>query len=354
MKIRHRILAGLLVLALAISLIGVGSVQAQERVPAGPNENSPQMCVYGKEGETTFVPAGYTYVYQEDGEPVYWETVSTDTYISQRTLTSEEAEQLNQLEYSGTDRYTTHGDGSVSVDREYNAKEAAAYSAAVQAILNGEEIPAASEDAMVRVRVDAYAPTQEVPAMIVFEDEAVAQMQTMHVQLGDTLGQAEQAAMKTIQAKQVSSLNAIQKALGHQVEVTEQFSLLTNAVAATVQYGDLAKINEMDGVKCAYVMPTFTVPEVNAETVTGAVKPNMKYAGPGMGSAIAWDLGYKGEGMSVAILDTGLDMDHPCFAIEPVDQENLAYTKSDIQSILNSKLLHVEYLAEDVTADNLY
>ena len=354
MKIKHRILAGLLVLALAISMMGVGSVQAQERVPAGPNETPPQMCVYGKEGETTFVPAGYTYVYQKDGEPVYWETVSTDTYISQRTLTSEEAEQLNQLEYGGTDRYTTHEDGSVSVDREYNAKEAAAYSAAVQAILNGEEIPAASEDAVVRVRVDAYAPTQEVPAMIVFEDEAVAQMQTMHVQLGEVPGQAEQAAMRTIQTQQVAEINAIQKALGHEVEVTEQFALLTNAVAATVQYGDLEKINEMNGVKCAYVMPTFHVPQVNAETVTGAVKPNMKYAGPGMGSTIAWELGYKGEGMSVAILDTGLDMDHPCFAIEPVDQENLAYTKSDIQALLNSKLLHVEYLAEDVTADSLY
>lgn len=58
--------------------------------------------------------------------------------------------------------------------------------------------------------------------------------------------------------------------------------------------------------------------------------------------------------MSVAILDTGLDMDHPCFAIAPTDQNTLAYTKSDIQEILNSKLLHVEYLAEDVTADSLY
>ena len=354
MKTRHRILAGLLLFALAISMMGIGGVQAQERMPVGQNENSPEMCVYGKEGETTFVPAGYTYVYQEDGEPVYWETVEADTYISQRTLTSEEAEQLSRLEYTGTDSHTAHADGTVSVEREYNAKEAAAYSAAVQAILNGEEIPAASEDAVVRVRVDAYAPTQEVAAMIVFEDEAVAQMQTMRVRLGEAPGQAEQAAMKTIQTRQAAEIHAIQKALGHEVEVTEQFSLLTNAVAATVQYGDLPKINEMQGVKCAYVMPTFTIPEVNAETVTGAVEPNMKYAGPGMGSTIAWDLGYKGEGMSVAILDTGLDMDHPCFAIAPTDQNTLAYTKSDIQEILNSKLLHVEYLAENVTADSLY
>lgn len=42
MKTRHRILAGLLLFALAISMMGIGCVQAQERMPVGQNENSPE------------------------------------------------------------------------------------------------------------------------------------------------------------------------------------------------------------------------------------------------------------------------------------------------------------------------
>ena len=43
-----------------------------------------------------------------------------------------------------------------------------------------------------------------------------------------------------------------------------------------------------------------------------------------MGATGAWDLGYQGEGMSVAILDTGLSYENPSFIQEP--QDPVSYT----------------------------
>ena len=128
---------------------------------------------------------------------------------------------------------------------------------------------------------------------------------------------------------------------------------MTNAAAVTVPYGELAEIRKMEGVKSAYVMPTFEVPEINAQEVT-TLEPNMKYVAPGMGATSAWDYGFDGAGMSVAIIDSGLYYSNPVFDINPTDESAVAFTKADIQEILANHELHAETLAEGVTADNTY
>lgn len=96
--------------------------------------------------------------------------------------------------------------------------------------------------------------------MITFEDNAVIRQPKMNVALGETLGAAELQAVKTLEQKQNMTLSAMEKRLGHEIEAGSQFTLLTNAVAVTVPYGELAEIRKMEGVKNAYVMPTFEVP----------------------------------------------------------------------------------------------
>lgn len=82
--------------------------------------------------------------------------------------------------------------------------------------------------------------------------------------------------------------------------------------------------------------------------------PNMHSAGPAMGATGAWDLGYQGEGMSVAILDTGLSYENPSFIQEPQDQSRVAYTKEDIATILEANNLHAEALSEETSLDTVY
>ncbi|MFR0734971.1 MAG: hypothetical protein ACLSHU_13135 [Oscillospiraceae bacterium] len=46
----------------------------------------------------------------------------------------------------------------------------------------------------------------------------------------------------------------------------------------------------------------------------------MKYVAPGMGATSAWDYGFDGAGMSVAIIDSGLYYSNPVFDINPTDE----------------------------------
>lgn len=94
---------------------------------------------------------------------------------------------------------------------------------------------------------------------------------------------------------------------GENLDVRYNFTVLANAMSANVTYEDVEKIREVDGVKDVYVLPQHSpqlVEDANPNTIT---------SGEMVGSYNTWQLGYSGEGMRIAIIDTGLDMDHPSF-----------------------------------------
>lgn len=342
----------LLCAALLVSSGGLSAVQARNVPGAAQTESTPQKCVYGKAGETTFVPAGYTYILEGEEGMIYSRFAPCDMYIAERTLTESEAEALANLEY-GQEGYISTEDGTILETRDFDAKQAAAYSAAVREIL-GETNLRGGET--ISLHTASYRKDTDVRVMITFEDAPVAAIDTMEVHLGQTLGAEEQAARQAVIRRQEAQIQSIRKSLGYDIHVTGQFSLLTNAVSATVKYGDLAKLNQLPGVKKAFLMPSFSVPELETTTVTSGADllPNMKYVGPSMGANSAWDLGYQGEGMSVAIIDTGLSYENQVFSIEPKDPNGVAFQKADIAAILAKSNLHAETLAQDVTVDSVY
>ncbi len=139
---------------------------------------------------------------------------------------------------------------------------------------------------------EPYAPSTMVRVMITFEADAVSQMDTMQVHLGQELGAAERNAMQAVKKQQQVMAQSIGRKLGYDIQVSENFTLLTNAVSATVKYADLAAINRMDGVKQAFLMPSYAIPEIHATTVSGGISPNLKYTAPSWGATGAWNLGY--------------------------------------------------------------
>ncbi|MGM9640198.1 MAG: S8 family serine peptidase [Faecousia sp.] len=344
----RRLLAWALCLALVLSALPAMAVGATDTSVTAAADRS--KMVYATGEATTFVPAGYTYVYEGANGQVYSRQAQQDVYISSRVLTAQEAEALANLEY-GQEGYMVDSTGRTLVCREFDAREAAAMSSAVQVILAGEDV---AEDAKVSVLSEPCTSRTPVRALITFEDAPVIGLKGMSVSLGKPLGNAELQASRTIESKQLTVLSRAEKSLGCDIQVNNQFSLLTNAVSVTVNYGDLAALSKVSGVKSAILMPSYSIPEINAVTVDGDVETNLKYAAPGMGANYAWDAGYKGEGMSVAVIDTGLCFENPSFAIEPSDTDAVAFTKEDIASILATKELNAETLSEDTSIDTVY
>ena len=336
-----RLLALVLVLCtmLALGMRTVPYAQAAEELPEG--------IVYGAADQTTFVPAGYTYVFEDENGMGYTYEAEGDMYISERVLTAEEAEALAKLDCRGDSMVQPDG----TVCKTFSAKEAAAYSQAVQKILSGAPV---AEDTTVSLRLEAYGKTQQVPVMIVFDEAPVAKLAGMTVQLGEALGTAERQAVVSAQKVQLAKTAALADALGYALEVHNQFTLLANAVSTDVQYGDLEEIRSMEGVKDAYLMPTFCVPEIQAASAEEALAPNLKAVSTGMGANAAWDLGYRGEDMTVAVIDTGLYLSNPAFAQQPADVSRLAMTKETVSAVLADKTLHAEAMVEGLTADSVY
>ncbi len=100
----------------------------------------------------------------------------------------------------------------------------------------------------------------------------------------------------------------ISKALGKDLDVVWNLTLVANIISANVEYGQIEKIKAVPGVKNVVL-------EVLYEPTSAIAgdKPNMEIS-TGMTSATAaWQAGYTGAGSRIAIIDTGLDVNHQSF-----------------------------------------
>ncbi len=185
---------------------------------------------------------------------------------------------------------------------------------------------------------------------------------------------AQTSSVKSHQKKQISEISSVQQKveslLGKQegFEMGYTYTIATSGFSVTTAYGNRQILENMKGVSEVYVAPTFDVPESGRETL----KPMTNNASTMIGSETLNELGYTGKGMRIAILDTGLDVDHPSFqalsdsqlsdpltaeAVEEIWKElnagkstsllNLSYKSTKIPYVFN-------YVAKDFNVSNTY
>lgn len=96
-------------------------------------------------------------------------------------------------------------------------------------------------------------------------------------------------------------------ALGIQYTERRSFDTLWNGMSISVKPGDLNKLRILPGVKAVYPVLKISIPET-----TTSASPELFTAIQMTGADIAQnELGYTGAGIKVAVMDTGVDYDHP-------------------------------------------
>ncbi len=144
---------------------------------------------------------------------------------------------------------------------------------------------------------------------------------------------------------------------GDPVAVNYHLSLITNAVSATVEYGQIPAISQVEGVAAVYLVPVYELTETAPNTIT---------SGQMVGSTQTWTNGYTGAGTRIAIIDTGLDSDHPSFDAQAYLASLEETAKASGKTIADYALLETEELSsvletlnaferyDGLTADDLY
>jgi minor extracellular serine protease Vpr len=86
------------------------------------------------------------------------------------------------------------------------------------------------------------------------------------------------------------------------------FDTLWNGISLSINPQDVAKLANLPGIKGIYPVASIPIPE----TTTSDMSPEMYTALAMTGADVVQsEMGYTGEGIKVAIMDTGIDYDHP-------------------------------------------
>ena len=199
---------------------------------------------------------------------------------------------------------------------------------------------------------------QVVDVIIHLSEKPVALQKGITELAGKTFTSAQEAKVEAVVNAQQISVKKELDLKGISIKQGYTFNTVLNGFAATVKADDLKKLLTINGV--ALVEPDATVYASGAKTtntvmskntvkktssklinkVVNKVKPAMNTSISFLGIEKLWAEGYEGQGIKVAVLDTGIDKNHPEFA---------GIFKGGINFIPNSSTYTRNRTADDVS-----
>ena len=191
-------------------------------------------------------------------------------------------------------------------------------------------------------QVTAYAPDERVRIVIELEDAPLLDSHKVS-QYASVTEFLDSNAAQSAERKLERARKAVKSQLATKlddVEVRYEYTTVFNGLSVEADYADLETIQDLPGVKDAYVSQVYQLIEpVNETKLADSV--------PSIGGDISQKTGYTGKDMVVAILDTGLDTSHEAFQN---DVNGAKYTKEDIQSKISDNPLQ----AGEISVDSVY
>lgn len=198
-----------------------------------------------------------------------------------------------------------------------------------------------------------YDPNETVRVIVVLEDKGLLEQGFATAEIASNSTQVARQ-VETLARRQENVLQSINRVVDEPVEAKYHYSVALNGLAIEIPYGDLEEIQALPGVKTAFVAPCYEAPQDMTDETSA---PNMYTSGKTVGAVQTWEtLGYTGQGMRIAIIDSGLDTDHAAFAAAPQLTED-SLTLDEVASVmksLNAYEIYMSHTSKELTADRLY
>lgn len=170
----------------------------------------------------------------------------------------------------------------------------------------------------------------EEPVTMIVELEGSALLD-MGISL-DELGPEKAAAYRErLHQEQDAVLEALRAAAGlPELEAAFRYTVTINAIAVEVPRDLLETAEGLEGVAGVSVAAQYQQPEADGQETGEA---GVSAAHEMVRADAAWARGYDGTGMTVAVLDTGLDLTHPSFE-DDLDEAAVGLTRAQVEERL--------------------
>ncbi|ADU31696.1 S8 family serine peptidase [Evansella cellulosilytica] len=107
-------------------------------------------------------------------------------------------------------------------------------------------------------------------------------------------------------------INEIQSATSSS-NINQEYEYVFSGFSLELPQNELYKLVDIDGIKAVYPNQEYEAVSISEDDIftSQSITPEMLETAPFIQSEQAWDAGYTGEGVTVAIIDTGVDYTHP-------------------------------------------
>lgn len=205
-----------------------------------------------------------------------------------------------------------------------------------------------------KLTIEAEDYLNEVVRVVVFFDEPTL-FENSELNLGvgkktdSELYTACAETAKSVQDKHIAEIEKVDSS----INFVSRGVLLANYATFEMPRKLMDKLRNIKGVQKVTLEPTYTVApydliddgEGHSGDSTGAFQ---------IGLEGAWRNGFTGEGMAIAIIDTGCQYTHQGFDILP-DEETIRYNTDAINALLSSEQFQAsERIGGELTADDVY
>ncbi|GGE62624.1 S8 family serine peptidase [Priestia taiwanensis] len=181
-------------------------------------------------------------------------------------------------------------------------------------------------------------PTEEVRVVIKLEEApAIEQVKTEGIQYSAVPKTKKDEIIAKIKTKQQTVKEKI-KAEGIKVDYKEEFQTIYNGFSGQVKFGDVEDLKKIPEVASVHIVNEYKRPEV---------KPDMVTSNEMVQSQRTWgDYGYKGEGLTVGVIDSGIDYTHKDMQLTSPSKSELSQDK--VESLIKQNGLKGKFYTNKV------